>query len=227
MTHVPFQVEARIPSGRVVLPDPWSCMLDGLLAAVMLKDRLGANYGYSAGVAELQPDDLPLEAWSHGDEWWFAATAPIYADEPDVDTDWLVGRQDTYNARLYCPDLPKSIQTQGGRYRNTRTPVPVTLTERLVWRGIGDIDAVMDLLSHVDSVGARRGAGFGVVTGWAVERLPSDAGIWRDAHPGPTRPLPAAYATEQGFTTEAIPCPLTPPYHATKEPRHTQVAARW
>lgn len=223
----PFEVTAELATGRVVLPDPWSLMLDGLLASVVLRERLGDRFGMGGPLVELEPDNLPLATETHGGVWWFQATSTLAFDDPVVVTENLIGRQDTYAARLYCSQLPKSIQTQGGRYRNVMKPVPVTLVGSLVWRGVGDPGRVEDLLGGVTHVGARRGSGFGRVASWSVAECDGWPEMYRDGLPGPNRPLPVGYAAARGFATVPVPSPIRAPYHKTKERRAVEVAARW
>lgn len=225
MTHSAFEARAVLRDSRVVLPDPWSCLLDGLLAAVVLKRRLGRRFGISETV-ELCGDDLPLA--TRGDVttgWWWAASAPRVEETIDEETEWLNGRQDTYTARLFCDGLPASILTAGGRFRQVRRPVPVRLTSCLTWRGVGDPDAVRDLLGDVTHVGGRRGSGFGRVACWEVRPVSETSDSWwmRDDLPGPTRPV-LRTAGEQWDTANVV-CSLRPPYHQHGE--LPEVPARW
>lgn len=232
----PFIVTATLATGRVVLPDPWSGCLDGILAAAVLQNRLGERYGYSNDpdvFVELGRDDLPLATREHDGMWWFEASAPLYAPGEQAGrnpvTENIVGRQDPYTARLWCDKLPKTIQTQGGRYRNILHPVAVQIADSVSWAGNGDVAAVRELLDTITYVGGRRRNGNGKVASWAVEAVDRDDPEWlyRDALPGPTRPVPVGWASTRFDDVFPVPLPIRPPYHHTHVPRHVEVAARW
>lgn len=238
MTSTPFTVHARLQQGAA-LDARFGVALDGLLAAQIrqqAKRALGLDGPvpgslldggqHAADPAEV---DVPLARCARGREgWhWLATTAlPVGHDGtpvvPVLDVHHVNGRYDDRIGETVARKIPASIPPTSGRYRSRRLPVVTMPAAGLIWRGVGDPDAVRNLLEPLATVGARRGVGEGTVLAWTVTADPdADPDAWGHLHPDGSlgRPAPADCAHHLGVHGVGRGLAgLRPPYwHATRQ----------
>lgn len=202
-----LEVTARMGAGAIVDP-VWPQPLDGLLASVARRERLGESYGL---VVDHHVQDLPLgRCRLAGQRWhWLATAARPAAHTVDDLQHWAKRVDEEPAERVVGVALTKYITT-GGRYRSHWTPVPVTQTLTWTWRAIGDPDRLAALLDIAQWIGKKRAQGVGRIIGWDVtDRGPvptwADAGHggvawahwWDDGRPA--RPIPAREAETWGM----------------------------
>ena len=247
-THQPFLIRATLAAG-IAQAAPWGIALDSLLAAQLWKAKKA--HLRSSG-ADLPPSlhdnpapedlDLPLqrcETTNAAGEpvWhWMATTAwpenvPTHAP-PAVHT-WT-GRLDHRATAQLATSLPKTVSDRQGRYRAHCMPLLVTTCTAVTWSGVGDADAVLELLEPIQAIGKKRTSGEGHVLRW--EAYPLTVDPWAAGHLHSRgdlgRTTPAACLTRRPTTT---PTPildggygtagLRPPYmHRSRQmPLHLPV----
>lgn len=225
-----LRVTARLRQG-VVLPPEWPLPLDGLLASMSRRRRLGAGHG---SVVDHHTERLPLSSYrtagtSH--QWvWLASCASVNPDA-QVEAHYWHRRFD-HAAAEEAAALPPQVYEAHGRYRNHRVPLPATVTDRLDWLAVGNRDAVADLLSDVFALGRKWAQGEGAVLRWEVD----DAGepdrlavLWAGGTIG--RPVPARAAAELGVPDAAVSLgAVRPPYWrppSAGDGGHTQDRRAW
>lgn len=185
-----MQVRARL-AGGLAQSTPWGVALDGLLAGVLWGELRAAARGRGEvldgprGMAVPADLELPLARCALGDgTWHWAATCADPEGRParaPVEVRYWTGRLDQTHAAQVCPRLPLTVSDRRGRYRARRMPLILTPCTAVVWRAVGDVDAVRDLVSRIFSIGKRRSSGEGRVLGWEVQPL---AGVpeWDAGH---------------------------------------------
>ncbi len=201
----PIAITAVLYSG-FVSSDPWSPAIDGILAYWHMREKLGPDeFSIRQGHDyQMEPvDDLPLEKIVHGGAWWYAASSPIYKAQATVQRH-LHRRFDQTHAEKYLPEGSKKIMTKAGAYKNARMVASQIITNRVTWHVIGDREEIERLLKQCHHIGGRVGAGFGRVRGW--EFAVGVADLARTA-----RPLPAAYAVENGIEGVEMEWGIRPP----------------
>jgi hypothetical protein len=229
----PFTVIAHLQQGAA-LDARFGVALDGLLAAQVRRRRqIEAAIGgvplpgslLDGGLACEQPTDVPLPLTAcPGDDgtWhWMATTAePIDHDgrplPPDPDIHHLTGRLNHRRAEAVAARLPQHLPPGSGRYRTRLLPVVTFPAAALRWRGVGDPNAVADLLTPLTGVGARRGTGEGAVLRWEIRPEPgADHDRHGHLHAGGDlgRPVPPACARRLAAPGVGIgTAGLRPPY---------------
>lgn len=202
----PLVVRARLRNGYVAR-DPWSPSLDGIIAAAVMRERIGmdAMVVNGARAVDMTPvEGLPLEVVRDGEHWWYAASSPAAVG--------IVGRERRHFHRRFDDQLErhlvgdiKRVQTSAGPYKNARLFDTRVICRGLEWHAIGDGAEMRRLLSGVAQIGARRGVGYGEVTEWIV----IDGGDSEQARF--RRPLPEAFACRIGVDGPVVPWGLVPP----------------
>ena len=200
-----LRIRARLRNGYVSR-DPWTPTIDGILAAVVMRRRLGDDYAVSAAQpSKLGPvTGLPLEVVRHGDLWWYAASSPRPISEAARERRHFHRRFDDQHER-YLADGIKRVMTSAGPYKATRLHDTRVICRGIEWHVVGDMAQIRALLDDVDQVGGKRDIGYGEVVEWLID----DAGVADIARCH--RPLPVAYAQEHGCTGIAMPWGIVPP----------------
>jgi CRISPR type IV-associated protein Csf3 len=198
---VPVQVRAELACG-VAWAAPWGIALDGLLAselwaqrktALLARGDLVPRLGETADPEDL---DLPLARCELAGPglWHWAATcafpAGLAAELPEVR--YWTGRVDARACEQATAALPAVISARQGRYRARRMPLLVTVCQAVTWHGVGDPERILALVTGIQAIGKKRGAGEGHVLSWDVALAP--AGPWEAGHLHPDgslgRPTP-------------------------------------
>jgi len=207
-------VFAQVQAGAV-LHEEWPILLDGILASVERRRRLGADYN---SPEDCQVESLPLARWARdvGNEWcWLASTAIPDGDEEYAN--YFHKRFDHRRAEDVLDEkLPKNIR-QFGPTRDWRIPLVKKVCGELHWRAVGNPIAIEAIVQHVHSVGAKKGQGEGAVLGWRVQDMGPPDPWWALQLPFTnkiSRPFSVraagAVGAEKGYeTSEAA---LRPPY---------------
>lgn len=212
-----LRVTAELVHGYVA-SDPWSPALDGILAAIVLRERLGEEE-YALGMTGQRPlvaPDLPLERVAHGEHWWWSASAPIVGDTLQFER-WFHRRFDAGHAYGRVEERTRRVLVAGGAYKNYRNRdlVTVPLDGTVTWHVIGDGVEVERLLRRCGAIGRGTARGQGAVRAWRVT-ADGDPRVAR-LH----RPLPADYALAVGVTGVARVWGIRPPGRA---PEHQVLA---
>lgn len=222
--HEPLVVTAHVPHG-VATQGTWGIALDGLLAGQLHARwkhhqlQEGADLPRARDLPHPADLDLPLSRClptpppSEHDQpdnddvdlWHWAATTAMPTNGRDLLDDvryWLGRLDDRANGQMTAT-LPGVVSSQRGRYRERKVPLLVTSCSHLVWRCVGDREAISALLGPVSGIGRRRGSGEGRVLSWSVTPAAGREGggwsagvLWSFAHAhsdgGLGRPSPAA-----------------------------------
>lgn len=220
--------------------------LDGLLAAELLLDLLGADYfalpAPQAGDA-LVHVRLPLAVQGPGAEevvalpsgyealphaipasgalWWWACATPTVEGPTARETQHWHKRFDLKPELTDLLALPANgrIKTDGGRYKSQRRPVQALAARQLRWACVGDLEAMQTLLAGVPALGKHRGQGYGIVRRWTVEAATRDESLWT-ADGALARPVPLAALPAVGVAS------LNPVDGWTARPRTEYVGYR-
>ena len=231
--HVPFVLTAGLQQGSV--PDPrFGIALDGLLAGqVRQRARASGSAGgpvpaaseLDGGLsADVPPDpDLPLSrcpGTGTADGWHWQATfstalAPDGTRVVRAETHHRTARLDTRLMERVGVRLPQHLPEHNGRYRSRRMPDLSVASHSLVWHGIGDPAAVLDLALGVLAVGGGRARGEGTVLWWDCipVNVPSPD-LHAHTRPDGTlgRPCPVECAARLGIVHQTGPAGTRPPY---------------
>lgn len=184
----PFLVRAHLAAG-VAHATPWGISLDGLLASELWANRKATALDRGDPVEALRPDvapgdlDLPLHRCTLDPrEWHWSATFAFPEDpvEDPVIRYWTT-RTDHRGVEELASWMPAVVSDRQGRYRARYMPLMVTNTRTVVWRGVGDVDAVAGLLDGLDVIGKKRATGEGRVLRWKFEPTP-DKDTWTTGH---------------------------------------------
>ncbi len=232
-----MQVRAWL-AGGIAQSAPWGIALDGLLAGMLWADRRAAAREagvHLAGPSEVgcpEDFDLPLARCdgSGGQGWHWAAGCAFPEQRPHhapIEVRYWTGRVDQGASGQVAETFPQVVSDRRGRYRARRMPLIVTPCASVVWRAVGDVDGVWDLVSGIWSVGKKRAAGEGRVLRWEVTALDEGADRWAAAHLHPTgdlgRPTPVECLAGRDVPTGGLGCAgLRPPY---MHPARQQVLA--
>lgn len=196
----PLRIRADLVNGFAA-KDPWSPAIDGILAAVEMKRRLGDDFS-SPQPSRLQPvEGLPLEVVRHGDLWWYAASSPVIVGFAGKEKKHYHRRFDDQHER-YLPDKMGRVMTAAGPFKTTRLFDTRIICRAVEWHVVGDADEIREMLADVEQVGAKRGTGFGMVKSWQIS-----GGDRRISYGH--RPLPVGFQEVHG--AQVMPWGIVPP----------------
>lgn len=205
----PLTIRARLQAGYVA-SDDWSPALDGILAAMVLREQLGEEtyaLGMSGG-AEIVTPELPLERdQDDAGHWWWCVSSPVI-DVAARHDQWFHRRYDFAEAIDRVTEKTRRVQTQGGpfkAYRNRETVI-VPRDGCVHWHAIGDRGEIERLLRRCTVLGKGGARGRGVVLDWAVTPNPGAERLARDH-----RPLPVDVAIGRGLHGPIMRWGLIPP----------------
>jgi hypothetical protein len=228
---VPLTVTAHLQQG-VALDVQFGVALDGLIAGLLLRRRLGLAYGAGDPTdPTVDPEDLDLPfgrcpADAAGNWHWLATCARPARPALDEVHTWTK-RLGHRQAELAADRLPQSLPSHQGRYRAHRRPLVVTVTRALSWRAVADPAAIEELLAPAASVGAHRNSGEGAVLSWQVTPEPDgdpDGFGHLDAEGRLARPCPPACAARLGITASVLgTAGIRPPYWHPRRQRELAV----
>lgn len=186
-----FQVVAHLYHGAVLDPRV-GVALDSLLAS-QIRQRAKIEQGLSGqeldgGLSRLDNTvkvvELPLQRCedpTNPQRWhWMATTAVpvdhdgniVVVDTPHVNT--IIQSAHVSEMEESVSKLQGVVSNKSGRWKGNRIPVITTPAAALVWKGVGDVDEVADLLYDLDSVGHRRNAGEGAIRSWEIKSCDTD-----------------------------------------------------
>jgi CRISPR type IV-associated protein Csf3 len=203
----PLRVLCHLCNG-FVRRDPWSPAIDGVLAAALMRERLGDDeYAISAAQPSklMQVEDLPLAKERFGDHWWYCASIPAVVGAAGKERKNFHRRFDDHRER-WLEDGAKKVLTSAGPYKSARLWDTRVICRGVEWHVVGDAAEVERLLRRITQLGGRRGVGYGAIAGWEVTPDGADEQAARLR-----RPLPVAYAEANGVTGPVVPYGLTPP----------------
>lgn len=172
-----------------VATDPWSPILDAILAYETLRKSLGdAFYAQDPARDGIIHVDLPLERRGEGEDWYWACSVPEW-DETHQHLRYTHGRFDDRHERYIEMGKARKVTTGAGRYKDTRLPLVCRLAPVVRWHVVGCETCIRELLYEVTHIAKKRGAGHGLVNRWEIAPddrdrsgrrwVPSDQGqIW-------------------------------------------------
>ncbi len=172
----------------------WSPSLDGILAWVVQRERLGVEeFTATHYRTDLQApvEGLPVAVERDGDDWWYQCSMPIYHSHA-VMTHNLHKRFNSAEAESRMGGKQTKIQTTKGPYKNARYQLRQHVTNKARWHVVGEKAEIERLLAQVSHIGAKVGVGYGRVRRWEVT-ADGDKQTAR-LH----RPLPKAFADANG-----------------------------
>lgn len=198
----PLHIVGRLASGYVAGIDG-ALHLDSILSA--------ACFDLYASVIDCRPDDepyvlpLPLAlAWvSPSDRPLWLATDLRPVGEAVSGPVYLHSHYPTDRADLASR---QAVLTSAGRYKDSRLPLSLTMTEAVEGWCLGDHDAIRMLLDRVTHVGRKAARGHGRVLSWQAEAADFDAAAIMERRPAPIdylidQAIPAArISPRQGWT---------------------------
>lgn len=202
----PLCVRAVLRNG-IVVRDPWSPTLDGIVAAVVMRERLGEEDYVLGGAVPSSltiVEGLPFVVRSYGDHWWYAVSSPVIVDEIGRERRHYHRRFDDHEER-FLRDGVRRVMTAAGPYKGSRLVDTRVLCHAVEWHAVGDAVEVERLVRDVVQIGGRRAVGYGEVVRWEIDET-GDMEI-ADRH----RPLPVEYAAALGIEGPVMPWGLAPP----------------
>ena len=107
---------------------------------------------------------------------------------------------------LHAIALGRRASFSGEAYKNTLNTYEGISVRRIVFAGVGDTDAIRDVLEDVRGIGTRRADGFGMISSCTVEPFDADPAIWGlvDPEGEPMRPVPLAMWANLGGTRSPV-----------------------
>lgn len=202
----PLRIRAGLVRGFAA-KDPWSPAIDGIIAAVVMRDRIGSEEFVLRGSRNSTLEHvtgLPIEIVRDGDRWWYASSSPLIVDIAGRERRYFHRRFDDQHER-HLVDVVKRVMTAAGPYKSTRLFDTRVIASAVEWHVIGDQTEIERILRRVSQIGGRRGIGYGEVSEWSVT-ADGDASIARHH-----RPLPVTYAEAHGIDGQRMPWGLVPP----------------
>lgn len=199
----PFLLSAFLTDG-IAMDTRIGVALDSLLASeIRRKEKQSKGLsgqeldgGLSRTDNTVETVDLPLKKCESEEGWHWLATCgiPVSLDNtllpttlPQVQS--IIQTRDDRKQEQHVSYLAKSISDTSGRWRGRRIPIPITTAPKIIWTGVGDLDAVLSLTSVIQSIGQRRRAGVGSVLRWEIEGLDSTANEAGHLNPASDRPM--------------------------------------
>ncbi|WP_299314216.1 hypothetical protein [uncultured Halomonas sp.] len=210
----PLIVTAKLMTGFASKFD-WSPSIDGILAWVAQRERLGVEEFIATHHrvdVQAPVEGLPLAVERFGDDWWYQASMPIFRSQ-GVMTHSLHKRFNAGEAERRMHSKQTKIQTTKGPYKNARYQLRQHITHEAHWHVVGYQGEIQRMLKQVTHVGAKVGAGYGRVRYWMVEPGGSEelARLFR--------PLPEAFAEQQGVTGMRLEWGHRPPIRLPENQR--------
>lgn len=197
----PFCLKATLLRG--VVTEQYNLDLAGILASRIWRTTKHAPQVDSM-IDRPQDLDLPLDMCDTGSDWhWMATCAAVETDpdRPQEPKTYYRVVNESMMSRAADRPLPY-YHPRSSAYRDVMMPAPVTLTPHLKWYGVGDIDAIYNLVKRIRSVGKRRAKGEGIVLKWEIEEI-HNQDPWEIAHTGLEkqilRPIPIECADQLGL----------------------------
>lgn len=207
----PLEVRAHLVTG-LAHATPWGITLDGLLAAEIWAEHKVAAIDAGEDAPSLAVDepidlDLPLARCTlAGSDWHWQATCSYPQDRNEhPHTTYWATRADHRGLEQLSSDLPGTISERQGRYRSRYMPVFLTLTRTLVWRVVGDLEAIREIVSGIDVIGKKRAHGQGQVQRWDIAAVDADEWDCGHLHPDNSlgRPAPIECFTDRPLPANA------------------------
>ena len=233
----PLVITARLQQGLSWDPR-YGIALDGLLNSLIRASEASKGGILTGSLLDGGLDlenpkewDLPLQKCDiaqDGDWHWMATVGqPLGLNDSELppaplDAHRLMVKLDERRSESISVALPKNVGGPRGRYRTRVTPVLVTVSSSIQWHAIGDLDAILDILSPVFTIGARRGSGEGKVESWHVQEVEaSDYRRFGHTHPngklGRAVPESCALALGLDISNKGYAGIRPPMFHKTRQ----------
>lgn len=166
----PIKITAKVNS--FMASDPWTPSIDSIIAYWSLFEKLGAEEFHLAASRRdlLTPiNELPLERFEWGDHWWWKCSSPVYeVSQENIKN--IHRRYDRHEAETYMKPKKGNIPVQAGPYKNFRGSYKQIITDSVNWFVVGDQSEIERLLKRCTNIGAKTGAGHGLVKEWIIEK---------------------------------------------------------
>lgn len=149
---------------------------------------------------------LPLEKYN---EVWKCSDAIIKT--PDlVQTNHIVSKFPSDDARLLKLDSRKSLLTASGAYKMRRKPLLAKLINCIAWFCEGDKVEIEKILKKINSIGKCRNIGYGRIDTFDVQQIENDYSIFAGNVLMKTVPIEYINENITGYRKAIGSC--TPPY---------------
>lgn len=169
----------------VMLAHPW-LSFDGLIAHLMVRERLGLNYYL---LPSKQPVDLSHITsklpFKHTDGLPHASVAQLDTDV--VNTATIYKRFDEANCHKIDTKV-KKVQIDRGHYRAYMMRLPYLPAQKITFYGYGDLQEVLRLIQYLPGLGKKIAYGYGMIKSVSVDEIKEDCSLIRDGLA--MRPLP-------------------------------------
>lgn len=219
-------VRAWMQQGAV-LDEQWPITLDGILAGIARRQRLGRVYGTEI---DHHVDPLPIARFDPpsslglgqvGKQWhWMASCARPHGVSAR-ELHWWHGRFDEQRASYMVSNLPPIVRPNQGRYRSYRSPLVITVCAALEWHVTGLADELLALCQQSVCIGKKHAQGEGLVIRWEVIDHGPPTSLWHmwweDGRVA--RPVTARLAPTFAPSAQIVDAALRPPYFQGKRLR--------
>lgn len=206
---IPITVTAHLVNG-LVMGDPWSPSLDGILAYAVMRERLGPDEMrlQATRTSDLTPvEGVPLGVERCSGLWWYRCSSPRVAEDALRHVSHVHRRFDDHEERHLDPNT-KRVMTSAGPYKSTRLAEVRVVTPYVSWQALGDSTEVRRLLATIPAVGRGLARGHGVVERWDVRDGADEDAVRFD------RPLPIEFARAHGVSGQEMVWGFVPPARA-------------
>lgn len=237
----PFSVMMTLKTPIILSPDAW-LTLDALLASQVYLRTQNVDRAHDeiplARMSGLDDHGMPVQVW-HGSAAFFNSVSKI----GDASFKRSVEVREQYRAPYTVmrggrfadkPSPNQQIDQIRGPFGAIITHYPVLSVEWVRWYGLGDKDAVEDLLADVQFIGKKHHQGYGEVSSILVEDAPEDWSIQSNVagKVRVMRPIPVDLWASSGRPHPAsptiMPAAIDAPYFASPKRRclvpHTRQA---
>lgn len=151
--------------------------LDGILAAIWMRENHHELYYDNSVVGELIHADLPLKRIDNGNGWYYACSF--------TQAEWEGGETQHWHKRNTASEQIRyigkgNLNLAEGKTKAYRMPLFIAYAKKLTWYAVGDATWLTEKLSFVTSLGKKRNTGHGMVANWQVEVIEQDYSLVKD-----------------------------------------------
>lgn len=223
----PLQITAHL-AGSIALARSADLALDGILAAQVLRHHYGNDFYTlpdpkehlcfarlplalrgkpSEAIAQAETGFVLWDAATRqrDESLWYWACSAAQIDIKARDTHYWNKRFDTQAALSDHIDFAGRVEKiiiEQGQYKAYHMPLPLLVTDKIVWYVNGDAEAIESLLSGVSAIGKKRVQGNGYVLRWQIEETEEDWSEWCDDQL--MRPIPGPLFDQSRATPHDI-----------------------
>jgi CRISPR type IV-associated protein Csf3 len=182
---------------NICLTHPWM-HLDGLIAHLLLRKLLGANFytlPSSMPIDFFELLDLPLKKLKQGDLFVYHSSVSQFVEDK-VYTDKIYKRFEDRKMKYMDPGRSTRIDTTRGRFKNYMITLPYYPTPTVTFYGNGDIRELRSLIEKLPGLGKKIAAGFGSFHSFKIEEIDEDKSLVNEDNKA-MRPIPSEFLDER------------------------------